>query len=199
MDNSGRFGGKPLDLAQMLAEAVRTGALPQAERAYRQVVNAKPDHVEALHLLGVLRFQQGHHEEALNLIAAALKVAPRYPEALFNRGNILAQLERYDEAIASYDQVLATIPNYPEAHHNRGNSLFARLRFEEALATYDNAIAGRRDYVEALDSRGNTLWHLNGAQDSVSFGELVAMNVMPGSFLTEEESYYLRYALYFFK
>ena len=126
-----------------------------------------------------------------------MKVAPRYPEALFNRGNILAQLERYDEAILSYDQVLATIPNYPEAHHNRGNSLFARLRFEEALASYDNAIAGRRHYVEALDSRGNTLRHLNGSQDLVSSRRARGHERDACLFLTEEESYYLRYALYF--
>jgi hypothetical protein len=61
------FGGKPLD-PQMLAEAVRphrTGALPQAKPTGKL---STIDHVEAPHPR-VLRFQQGHHEEALNLIA----------------------------------------------------------------------------------------------------------------------------------
>src|SRR5262249_61826096 len=80
-------------LEQLLADAIgqhQSGQFAAAERCYRRILNARPDHVEARHLLGVLRFQQGRHQEALDLIARALRAQPNYPEALYNYGNILS-------------------------------------------------------------------------------------------------------------
>ena len=99
-------------LEQLLAQAIghhQDGKLAEAERFYREILNRKPNHYEARHLLGVLRFQQGRHREALDLIAAALRAKPDYPEALYNHGNILSQLGRYEEAIANYDRAIAQI------------------------------------------------------------------------------------------
>jgi len=49
----------------------QAGELKQAEAAYRQVLDRQPDNDEALHLLGVLMHQAGHHELAQQLIEAA--------------------------------------------------------------------------------------------------------------------------------
>src|SRR6266852_2052360 len=99
----------PNALAKLLEHAIgchQSGQLVAADRYYRQILDTRPNHVEAQHLLGILRFQQGRHREALDLIDAALKAMPHYAEAHYNRGNILSQLERYEEAIASYDRAL---------------------------------------------------------------------------------------------
>jgi thioredoxin-like negative regulator of GroEL len=64
------------DLAELLQQATtlhQRAQLADAERCYRQVLNAKRDHAEAQHYLGILRFQQGRGAEALELIGAALK------------------------------------------------------------------------------------------------------------------------------
>ena len=50
------------DLAELLQRATglhQRGQLADAERGYRQILNAKRDHAEARHFLGILRFQQG--------------------------------------------------------------------------------------------------------------------------------------------
>jgi len=44
--------------------AHRDGRLTEAERDYQAALAAEPSHVDALHLLGVLRHQQGQHAEA---------------------------------------------------------------------------------------------------------------------------------------
>ncbi len=169
-----------LALSQLFDRAIalhQAGQLAEAERTYQQLLNAKSDHVEALHLFGILRFQQGRTHEALDLIAEALKTKPSYVEAHYNRGNILAQLDLYEEAIASYDKALAVIPEYPEAHLNRGNSLSALMRYEEALASYDNAIASGHDYADALDCRGTALRHLNRFDEALaSYDRALAIN-----------------------
>ena len=160
--------------SQLFARAVshhQMGQIAEAESAYRQVLNAKPDHVEALHLFGVLRFQQGRNDEALKLIGEALRAQPRYAEAHYNHGNILAQLGQYQEAVASYDKALAVMPASAEAHHNRGSALVALMRYEEAVASYDRAIALRHDYVDALDSRGSALRHLDRLEEALASHE----------------------------
>ena len=48
------------------------GQLAEAEGLYQQVLRANPQQVEAQHLLGVLRAQQGRLPEAVQLVQAAL-------------------------------------------------------------------------------------------------------------------------------
>src|SRR5580698_6313910 len=94
-------------LAGRAMESHQRGDLAGAERLYLQVLEAKSDHFEARHLLGVLRGQQGRYEEALGLVGAALKIKPDVPGALSNFGLILHKLKRHQEALASYDRALA--------------------------------------------------------------------------------------------
>jgi protein O-GlcNAc transferase len=151
------------DLSEMLARAMdrhQSGRLAEAEPLYRQILRARPQHLEARHYLGILRFQQGRTGEALDLIAAVLAAKPDYAEAHYNYGNILAALDRYADALASYERALALAPDYAEAHHNRGNALFKLRRFDEALASYERALALAPRYVEAWNSRGTALKEL---------------------------------------
>ena len=58
-----------LGLEEMVDQAValhQQGRVAEAERLYRQVLNASPDHFDGRHLLGMLRSQQGRHHEALS-------------------------------------------------------------------------------------------------------------------------------------
>jgi predicted O-linked N-acetylglucosamine transferase (SPINDLY family) len=149
-----------LSVSEALQHAVglhQRGQLGEAERFYRQVLNAKSNHFEARHFLGLLRAQQGRHREALDLINAALTARPDDADALYNRGNVLAALTRYQEAIASYDAAIARRPDYVEAYSNRGNALLALQRSEEALASYERAVALRPDDAAAFCNRGTLL------------------------------------------
>ena len=58
--------------------------LGKAERFYREVLRADAGNFDALHLLGVLKQQQGQSGEAASLIAAALQVNPGSARGLSN-------------------------------------------------------------------------------------------------------------------
>ena len=47
------------------------GRLIEAERAYRETLEAEPDRADALHLLGVLTAQRGDYRSAVSLIIRA--------------------------------------------------------------------------------------------------------------------------------
>ncbi len=160
-----------LAVRQLLARALQAhqrGRPAEAETLYLQILQAKPDHFEAQHLLGVLRAQQGRYDEAIELVGAALKRKPDSAGALANYGLILHRMKRHEEALVSYEKALAIRPNHAEALNNRGNALAAVKRYAQALASYDQAIAVRPDYAEALNNRGNVLVALERRQEALA-------------------------------
>ncbi len=68
----------PPRIAELLAQGVahhQAGRLPQAETCYRQVLAAHPS-ADAPHLLGVIAYQVGRHDIAVDLIRQAIAWNP---------------------------------------------------------------------------------------------------------------------------
>jgi tetratricopeptide (TPR) repeat protein len=167
---------------QLINQAItfhQKGMLAEAERLYRTVLRVKPDHFDARHLLGVLRFQQGRYTEALDLIGKALQTSPNAASALSNYGLVLTRLRRFEGALVSFDKAIAIKPEYMEALNNRGNALRELNRFEEALASHDKALAIKPDYIEAHYDRGNTLHALKRFGGALASYDK-ALNLKPG-------------------
>ena len=59
----------PGDLAFALSRH-QAGECVEAEAVYRRILAADPRHADALHLLGVLNYQRGHHDRAIDGIGA---------------------------------------------------------------------------------------------------------------------------------
>ena len=71
------------------------GKLAEAERLYLAILRVKPDHFDARHFLGVLRYQQGRFGEALSLIGRALQTNPNSARALSNYGLVLTRTQAF--------------------------------------------------------------------------------------------------------
>jgi tetratricopeptide (TPR) repeat protein len=91
-----------------------TFARPRAS-LYNAIISAQPDHVEALHRLGVLEAQRGRLDEGYRLISRALRIEPGSALAHFHAAIVLYGLKRLEEALSSYDRALALKPDYAEA------------------------------------------------------------------------------------
>jgi protein O-GlcNAc transferase len=164
----------------IVAEAVeyaikfhQLGRLAEAEEFYVTILKARPDHFDALHLLGILRQQQGDNAEALRLLGAALRTNRRSADALCNFGAALNALNRHDEALAAYDQALIINADHFETHNNRGNTFLHLDRDAEALAAFDKALAVKSGHVEALVNRATALLRLNRFQEALDTCDLV--------------------------
>ena len=168
------ISASPAELQAALQRALvlhQRGQLVEAEVMYRNILKVAADHFDARHLLGAVRYQQGRHAEALELITVAIETIPNAPNAIValnNQGMVLKELKRYAEALASYDKALAIKPDYVDALNNRGNALRALKRHEEALASYDKALAIKPDYVDALNNRGNALRALKRHEEALA-------------------------------
>jgi predicted O-linked N-acetylglucosamine transferase (SPINDLY family) len=85
------------DLHQALTHH-RARQLPEAERIYRAILQARPDHPEANHNLGVMAIQTGQPGAGLPFLKTAVEAAPQRPEFWSLYLDALVMTGRDDEA-----------------------------------------------------------------------------------------------------
>ncbi len=153
------------------------GRLAEAERLYRQILQQDPNHIDALHLLGMAALQAGQKERGVRLLEKVIRIRPDIASAHSNLGVALRDLGRFTEAVASCDKAIALAPESAEPCNNRGVALVDLGRFAEALTSYERAIALKPDYAEAYSNRGNALRGLHRLEDAMaSYDKAIALN-----------------------
>lgn len=100
------------------AEALEASDQGAAERAYRQLLDASPDHADGYLNLGAMLCEAGRDAEAVALYDTALARCPDVALLHFNRAVALEDLGRYPEALQSYDRCLVLEPCIGDAHFN---------------------------------------------------------------------------------
>lgn len=153
------------------------GKLEQAEQIYQKLLVVNPINSDVLHLLGVIAYQRGQFQHAIDLISIAIEISPDFPDFFVNKGNALQELKLLDEAILCYEQAIALNPNYAEAYINMGAALKDLSRLQDAVKSFDKAILLRPDLAEAHSNRGIVLKGLNDFQGAIaSYDKAIAIN-----------------------
>jgi Tfp pilus assembly protein PilF len=127
----------------------RGGRLPEAEAAYRAILEQDTNNLDAQHLLGVTLYQSGRPAEAIDIVRRALARKPKTAPLHNTMG--LAYQATGDLATAewSFRQALVFRPDYAEALVNLGNLLREKGDRAEALDCYRKAVAANPSYAEA--------------------------------------------------
>jgi predicted O-linked N-acetylglucosamine transferase (SPINDLY family) len=180
----------PPDIRDLLVQAVtqhQSGALEPAEALYLDVLQRAPQQPDALHLLGVIRYQQSRFTEAVDLIGAALDTGARVRGVLSNYGLALQKLGRIDEALAIHEEALALEPTSAETLNNLGTAQFALRRYETALTSFEGALVLRPGYIDAIFNRATALSKLKRHAEAVKgLDEVLALSP------THAEAHYWR-------
>lgn len=135
----------------------QAGQLSKAAALYKKVLRAKPNHDDALHLLGMVAFQSGNHALAIELINRALRANPSSPIYYNNLGEIHRAQQRYSKAIDCYRQALLLKPDFAEACNNIASASKSQGFYDQAVTWYRKALAIKPEYAEASYNLGNTL------------------------------------------
>ena len=154
----------------------QAGQLEAARALYQRVLQAAPDHFDALHLLGVILVQVGEATAGAPLIERAVSLNPSMAAVRSNLGWALAEAGRLDDAIVAYDRALELDPGYVAGHYHRANALRDRGALAEALAGYDRTLGLQPSFVEAWVNRGAVLERLRRSDEAAaSFAKAAAL------------------------
>ncbi len=87
----------------------------------------------------MVAFQQGHADQAVELIRRAIAIHPTGASYYSNLGNVFQIQEKLPEAEACYRRALDIRPDQAEVHLNLGNLLKAQGEMDPALSSYRRA------------------------------------------------------------
>ncbi len=157
-------------LSERLAAAVeyhRRGRLTQAERMYRAVLKSRPEHADALHLLGLIASETGCHQEAVTLIGRAIRQNPAVPayhknlgRALARQGDALCQAGRFEEAEQAWREAVRLKPDLAAAWVSLAGVLARGERWQEASEAWRRALDADPTDGQAWLELGNALQRL---------------------------------------
>ncbi len=146
----------------------QAGRLGDAERAYRTILQAQPDHADANFLSGLLAHQSGNSEAAIERITRAIDAEPKRSDFHVNLATIHLGLGRTAEAIEDCRRALAIDPAILEAHNIAGTALRAEGRGEESVASFDAALAIDPKSADTHYNKGVALAALERFEEAVA-------------------------------
>ena len=161
---------RPIRPERALALALthyESGNPEAAQLLCRQVLDAHPEHAEALHLMGLFARDAGAPAEALKFLRRAVARRPDHAEYHTSLGTTLAALGRIAEAVPSFREALRLDPSNRLAFTHLGQMLLTLKQYEDAAVVYRRLVKLTPENVEAysnLAAAEMALGHLRGAE-----------------------------------
>jgi protein O-GlcNAc transferase len=159
-----RFAEQFLE-AQLLQQQ---GDLVRARQVYHELLDAVPDHFDALNAIGVLEGQSKELHLAIQYFDRAIAVRPGDSGAHCNRGLALKQINQPDAALVCIERAIALDPKSAIAHFSCAETLKDLGRVDEALPSYDAAIAINPGFIQAFFRRGIALQQIGRLDDAIA-------------------------------
>ncbi|MEZ0369719.1 MAG: tetratricopeptide repeat protein [Candidatus Sericytochromatia bacterium] len=144
----------------------KAGRIEEAESIYLQVLQALPEHPQALQLLGLLRLQQQRLPESLALLQQAARLVPDSASYQYNLGQVYFMQGSLAEAADCFRQVLRLGPPRADIHCRLAEIAQARGELIQAAASYRQALALDPAAERVLAGLGTTLLHLGELQEA---------------------------------
>ncbi|MFZ5526767.1 MAG: tetratricopeptide repeat protein [Pseudomonadota bacterium] len=154
----GPVQGPALSIDQAMHHAAQlqgAGRLKEAERVIMAILQARPDHAHALHLLGLVAYQAGQPAKAVEIIQRAVAVAPGEPVFHSNVAEMSRQLGRLPDAIRHGERAVALSPSMVSGHSNLGIAYFDAGDDERARACHERALAIEPRTPSSLNNLGS--------------------------------------------
>lgn len=140
--------------------------LPEAERFYRQALDAFPTHFDSLHHLGLVLLETGRAGEAETLLRRALERRPDSPQARNSLGAILRALGRHEEALGQFRESVTLRPDDIRSLDNLCGLLVALNRAAEAIPYVERAVAADTKNAELHHMLGGLLFGLGRPEEA---------------------------------
>jgi len=132
------------------------GQTQKAEGKYHKILQANPDHPDALHGLGLIAYQNGKYDIARQLITKAIAESPEVARYYYNLGLVFMALGQMKMAIDAFHEAVNIKPGYADAHYNLGLSFKAQGQYQAAIEHFKQAVHNDSNNADARYNLGNT-------------------------------------------
>ncbi len=144
----------------------RQGQPEKAEKVFRGILKRNPDNIDALDLLGWLKYESGSHREALDLLKKANDLDTRLgPKLKTARNTLIGQsltsLCRYDEAAIAFKKALEFDPESAVTLTNLGTAYLKAGDARSAAKYLFRALEVDESMMPAINNLGVALRLLN--------------------------------------
>jgi tetratricopeptide (TPR) repeat protein len=102
------------------------GLFEHAKTAFKSFIDATPDALTEIFQYGMVHYDEGDNEAAINIWLDVLKQEPTYPPALFYSALALARTDKASEALKHLDVLIKSAPT-DNLYFERGRELINTL------------------------------------------------------------------------
>jgi protein O-GlcNAc transferase len=162
-------------------ELHKAGRLAEAVGIYEKILNANPDHAEALHLSGLAAHHGGRNDEAVKFATRAVSLDPGNSKYITNLGSFYMALGQEDAARTSYRDALEIDPESINALFNLGVIYTSDENWDAAVELFRRAIALEPAFADAHYNLGLTLAKTGQVKEAIaSYRSSIAINPVHG-------------------
>ncbi len=143
---------RPDDTTPLVAQARQLHALKDyagAVMAARAALERDPEHVEALHTVGLAQLAMGELQGAITSFERTVELSPSHAWALNNLGFAYLRANRNEDAVDALTLAAEALPAAASVHNNLGVALERTGRKDEALVAFQHAMDLSPKYVKA--------------------------------------------------
>ena len=114
---------------------------------------AYPKSFDALHLYGLVAFQLGEFDSAVDYVKKALAVDSKHALAYFNLANILRSQQKLEEAADNYSKAIENKLEHAQVEYMFGVTLQELNKLPEALKHLERAVEMQPDFTDAKNRK----------------------------------------------
>ncbi len=139
------------------AAALHENRIPQAETLLREHLKKFPTDVAAIRMLAEVAARLARDDDAVNLLARCLELAPSFHAARQNYALVLNRAERPAEALVEVEKLLALEPAHPGYRNLKAVILCHVSDYEPAINIYEGLLREYPNHAKIWMSNGHAL------------------------------------------
>jgi len=135
--------------------AMEIGNTSRAIELFNQVLELKPDMLEAHVNLGFCYRIEGDKQKQVYHFEQALKLAPDSAEVNYNLGLAYADLRMYPQALEKLNRAVELKPDSKDTYFNIGTNLYKMSKYADAAKAFEKTVELSPDWLEARLNLGS--------------------------------------------
>ena len=139
------------------AAALAENQIPQAETLLREHLKKFPTDVAAIRMLAEVAARLARDDDAVNLLARCLELAPSFHAARQNYALVLNRAERPAEALVEVEKLLNLEPAHPGYRNLKAVILCHVSDYEPAIRIYEGLLREYPNHAKIWMSNGHAL------------------------------------------